>query len=124
MSSRVLFALSLAFWIWYWVVQLVLGPFRADDTFFLHMFWMLKNGARQYVDFYSYHLPAYFTLITPLLPSGSDLGFAWWFRIMAVLIAAALRRDDAPGSLALPLRLSRIRAHDRNTAGHGRAVAL
>jgi hypothetical protein len=96
MWPRILFALSLAFWLWYWIVQRVLGPFGADDTFFLHMFWMLKNGARQYTDFYSYHLPAYFALITPLLPAGGDLGFAWWFRIMAVLIAAAYAAVTRP----------------------------
>lgn len=88
MWSRVLPFCALAFWLWYWLVQKVLGPFASDEFFFLHMFWLIRQGKEQYLDFYSYHLPTYFALISPLLPSGDNLNFAWAFRILGVAIVA------------------------------------
>lgn len=88
MWTRAIVAFSLAFWVWYWLVQRVFGPFNSDDLFFLHMFWLLRQGQQQYVDFYSYHLPTYFSLLTPLLPYGDSLNFAWAFRVLGVAIVA------------------------------------
>jgi len=78
-------AFAIAFWAYYWTVHCALGPLQGDQLYFCHIFWMLRQGLRQYTDFYSYHLPLYFQLLLPLLPRGGGLSFIWWLRSTALI---------------------------------------
>ena len=75
-------------WLYYFLQQKL--PLSADETYFAHIFWLLKQGYRQYVDFYSTHLPFYFEAIRSFLPSGGgSLGFIWPLRAISVLVMIA-----------------------------------
>lgn len=57
------------------------------------MFWMMHRGLHQYTDFYSYHLPTYFWMLSPLV--GDDLSFVYWLRattLIAVIAYATMTR--------------------------------
>jgi hypothetical protein len=101
--------LALAFWAYYYVVQRL--PLTADELYHSHIFWMVRNGLRPYVDFRSYHLPAYYWVPLP----GQGLDFVWWLRgscLAAVAIyAAMLRRELWPLMLVFAVfgRMTEIR---------------
>ncbi len=83
--------LALLAWIYLAVVKLVLGPMGSDEIYFSHLFWLLGQGKRQYVDFYSNHLPLYFTLLKPFLFGGQapgDLSFVWTMRLLNAGVTA------------------------------------
>jgi hypothetical protein len=103
---------SLAFWIHYAVLRQVAGPLNVDEVYFSHTLWLLNQGKRQYVDFYSNHLPAYFRLLEPLVAAisrtPSDLSFLWGVRWVSAGIIA--------GYLALAWTLGRQPAAHRGRA--------
>jgi hypothetical protein len=73
-----------AFWVYYAFLRQVAGPLNPDEIYFSHTLWLLNQGKRQYVDFYSIHLPAYFEILKPLVKALSkgptDLSFVWGVR--------------------------------------------
>ena len=70
---------ALAFWLYYAFLRQVAGPLNPDEIYFAHQIWLIDQGKRQYIDFYSGHLPAYFQLLKPLVAALSgeptDLSF-------------------------------------------------
>jgi hypothetical protein len=84
---------GLAFWIWYSFLRQVAGPLNPDEIYFAHHFWLLNEGKRQYLDFYSIHLPVYFQLLKPLVAAfggaASDLGFLVGLRVLSAAIIAS-----------------------------------
>jgi hypothetical protein len=111
--ARALAVPALAFWLYYAVLRQVAGALNPDEVYFAHIFWLLDEGKRQYVDFYSNHLPAYFQLLKPLVAAlsdgGSDLSFVWGLRAVSAVIILAY--------LALAWRLHRSTAPDGGRAG-------
>jgi hypothetical protein len=100
--------LGLAFWLYYAFLRQVAGPLYPDEIYFTHTLWLLNEGKRQYVDFYSNHLPTYFQLLKPLVAATSggstDLSFVWALRGLSALVIAgyvalawALGRRLLPG---------------------------
>lgn len=75
----------------YFIVRNVLGPINYDEVFFSHILWLTLQGERQYVDFYSQHLPTYFGLYSALLPraEATDLSFISIIRYSNSLIVLA-----------------------------------
>ena len=75
----------------YWLLHNVFGPLVYDEVYFAHTLWLILSGQAQYVDFYSSHLPTYFTLMAAILPNSGplDLGFIWTARMIGVLVLAA-----------------------------------
>jgi hypothetical protein len=84
---------SLAFWLYYAFLRQVAGPLNHDEIYFSHILWLLNQGKRQYIDFYSNHLPAYFQLLEPLVAAISrgpaDLSYLWGVRLLSVPVIAA-----------------------------------
>jgi hypothetical protein len=84
---------ALAFWLYYAFLRQVAGPLNPDEIYFSHTLWLLNEGKRQYVDFYSGHLPAYFALLKPLVSAlsrdPSDLSFVWGVRSLSAAIIVA-----------------------------------
>lgn len=75
----------------YFVMRCVLGPLGYDEVYFSHTLWLTLQGNRQYVNFYSSHLPTYFVLLAKFLPSSGplDLNFIWGVRAIGLLVLAA-----------------------------------
>lgn len=82
-----LIAAGIAFWGLYFLVQKL--PLTGDEAYFAHVSWLLRHGARQYVDFYSNHLPLYFQAIGAILPAGEGVAFVWWLRALSLLVVVA-----------------------------------
>lgn len=84
---------GLAFWLYYAFLRQVAGPLNFDEIYFAHHLWLLNQGKRQYVDFFSGHLPAYFHLLKPLVSALSqapaDLAFVFGVRALSALVIAA-----------------------------------
>ena len=94
-SPRVLATVAwvtLAFWLYYAFLRQVAGPLNPDEIYFSHTLWLIGQGKRQFVDFYSNHLPTYFQLLRPLVAalstSPTDLSFLWAVRILSAAIVA------------------------------------
>ena len=85
--------LVVAFWLYYAFLRQVAGPLNGDEIYFSHTLWLLNQGKRQYVDFYSNHLPTYFQLLRPLTAaissSTTDLSYLWGLRALSGLLIAA-----------------------------------
>lgn len=101
--------LAFAFWIYYAVQRQVAGPLNSDEIYFAHILWLIRAGKRQYVDFFSQHLPTYFQLLQPLVAavskSPTDLSYVWAARAVSALaimgylaLAACVHRLAAPAS--------------------------
>lgn len=73
------------------IVTKIVGPLNPDEVMFSHVLWLTLEGKRQYIDFYSYHLPTYFRLYGLALPhaNGGSLGFIWGVRLSNIAIVAA-----------------------------------
>lgn len=86
-------ACTLAFWAYCVVQRAITGPLNVDEIYFSHMLWLVGQGKRMYVDFYSNHLPVYFLLLKPLVSALShgpaDLGFVWAVRGLSAVILLA-----------------------------------
>jgi hypothetical protein len=84
-------ALAAAFWLHYCLVHDVLGLLTVDEIYFAHIFWMMRAGLEPYTDFYSVHLPAYFRILSLLVPTAPplDLSFVWTLRTVSALVIAA-----------------------------------
>lgn len=86
-------ACALAFWAYCVVQRAITGPLNVDEIYFSHMLWLVGQGKRMYVDFYSNHLPTYFLLLKPLVsavsPGPADLGFVWAIRGLSAVILVA-----------------------------------
>lgn len=84
---------SIAFWLYYAFLREVFGPLNHDEVYFAHILWLLNEGKRQYVDFYSNHLPTYFQLLKPLVAalssSSTDLSWVAGVRLLSALIIPA-----------------------------------
>jgi hypothetical protein len=83
-----------AFWLYYAFLRQVAGPLNPDEIYFSHTLWLLNEGKRQYLDFYSIHLPAYFEMLKPLVKALSahgpaDLSFMWGVRSLSGVIILA-----------------------------------
>lgn len=72
------------------VVTKIVGPLNPDEVMFSHVLWLTLEGKRQYIDFYSYHLPTYFYLQGLLLSHGNEdsLSFIWAVRLSNLAIVA------------------------------------
>ena len=72
------------------VLTKIVGPLNPDEVMFSHVLWLTLEGKRQYIDFYSYHLPTYFYLHGLMLPQGSgdSLSFIWAVRLSNLAIVA------------------------------------
>ncbi|MBK6005809.1 hypothetical protein JJB11_06850 [Ramlibacter ginsenosidimutans] len=99
--------LAFAFWIYYAIQRQVAGPLNSDEIYFAHILWLIHAGKRQYVDFFSQHLPTYFQLLQPLVAalskSPTDLNYVWGARAISALVivsylalAAWVHRRAAP----------------------------
>lgn len=79
-----------AFWLYYTVLRQVAGPLGPDEIYFSHVLWLVSEGRRQYIDFYSHHLPTYFDLLKPMVralsASSADLDFLVGVRALSGLI--------------------------------------
>jgi len=83
--------LAILFWAWSFIQKKIVGPIDSDEVFFAHILWLVNNGARQYVDFYSYHLPTYFAIwkaVNPLYDTAS-LQVVWVVRLAGIGVAGA-----------------------------------
>lgn len=84
--------LGLAFWVYCAFLRKVAGPLVPDEMYFAHHFWLLDHGRRQYLDFNSNHLPAYFTLLKPLVTgttqAAGDLSFVFRLRAFSAIVIA------------------------------------
>lgn len=96
----------------YFTFRYVLGPINFDEVFFSHVLWLQLQGKRQYVDFYSQHLPTYFAVYSALLPrfESTDLSFISIVRYSNLLIVFAyvgllFWMDRRKALFALPLML-------------------
>jgi hypothetical protein len=82
------------FWAHSFVLGKLTGRLSSDEIYFCHTFWLMGHGLRQYYDFYSTHLPAYFYLLLPLIQvrDPTSLTFIWVLRFLAIpaLVAYAL----------------------------------
>ena len=98
---------GLAFWLYYAILRQVAGPLGPDEIYFSHVLWLVSEGKRQYIDFYSHHLPTYFGLLKPLVKamsaSSTDLSYLWGVRALSgaiivgyIGLAWALHRTAAP----------------------------
>jgi hypothetical protein len=78
---------AVAFWLYYAFLRQVAGPLNPDEIYFSHTLWLVNEGKRQYLDFYSIHLPAYFQMLKPLVNALSegpaDLSFVWGIRSLS-----------------------------------------
>lgn len=75
--------IAIILWAYFWTVQRLAGSLGADELFFSHMFWLMHQGLHQYTDFYSYHLPTYFWMLSPL--AGNDVSFVYWLRATSLI---------------------------------------
>lgn len=74
-------------WLYFVFSQKIAGPLSPDELFFIHIFWMQGQGLTPYVDFNSQHLPTYFALLQPILPTnGTSLGFAYILRAISAVV--------------------------------------
>jgi hypothetical protein len=100
---------AVAFWLYYAFLRQVAGPLNPDEIYFSHTLWLLNQGKRQYLDFYSNHLPAYFQLLKPLARTvtdgAADLSFVWAVRSISaaiiltyVVLGWAVLREALPGA--------------------------
>jgi hypothetical protein len=75
-------------WLYYFLLQKL--PLSSDEAYFSHVFWLLKHGYRQYIDFYSNHLPFYFETTRWFLPTDErPLGFIWSLRAISIVVMIA-----------------------------------
>jgi hypothetical protein len=81
---------GLVFWLYYAILRQVAGPLGPDENYFSHVLWLVSEGKRQYIDFYSHHLPTYFGLLKPLVAamsaSPADLSYLWALRALSGVI--------------------------------------
>ena len=86
-------ACTVAFWAYCLVQRAILGALNVDEIYFSHVLWLVGQGKRIYVDFYSNHLPTYFLLLKPVVSvlsdSPADLGFVWAIRGLSAVILLA-----------------------------------
>lgn len=83
----ILLIFATAFWGYYlWIHKM---PLNADEIYFAHVFWMLRDGQVAFVNFHSRHLPYYFDLLAPMLPDGEGPEFIWVLRASCVPFLAA-----------------------------------
>jgi len=89
--AKSLAILAAAFWIHYLLVHDILGPLTVDEIYFAHVFWLMREGMEPYSDFYSAHLPAYFDILSLLVPSAPalDLSFVWSLRAVTAAVVSA-----------------------------------
>ena len=80
-------ALATLFWAYYFFQRKVVGPLNGDEVYFAHVFWLLKEGQVQYVDFFSTHLPLYFRMFAWSF-GADELGFLWTIRLSSTLLVA------------------------------------
>lgn len=75
----------------FFVLTKIVGPLNPDEIYFSHTFWLTLHGQRQFVDFYSQHLPTYFLLYDFMIPgwTADKLEFVWIIRISNLLVLAA-----------------------------------
>jgi len=81
-SSPIVLGASILFWCWYWIVHQAAGPLFADELSFSHILWLIHHGERLYLDFYEYHPPVYFWLLSPLV--GDDLSYIYAIRLLTI----------------------------------------
>lgn len=77
-----------AYWAYYCLLHKVLGPLNIDELYFTHTMWLVRQGMRPFVDFYSLHLPYYFNLYDLVLPRSrpDDLSFIVAMRLSSVVV--------------------------------------
>lgn len=91
MTRHAAVALAILFWAWVFIQRKIVGPLNSDEVYFAHTLWLVNTGARQYVDFYSHHLPTYFAfwkLLSPLYDT-TGLTVVWVVRLSGLLLAVA-----------------------------------
>lgn len=86
---RLMALLSIALWTMIFLLNR-LGPLNADEIYFAHVLWLMRHGERQYIDFYSNHLPTYFHLWLPFIQgrAETDLSFLLAVKPLGLVLAA------------------------------------
>lgn len=104
-----------AYWAYYLLLHKMLGPLNIDELYFSHTMWLVRQGMRPFVDFYSLHLPYYFSLYDLVLPRSRphDLSFIVAMRLSSIVviglyIAMLLSLDRRQWLYLLPFLLSFI----------------
>lgn len=107
--------LASGYWAYFWLLHKLLGPLNIDELYFTHTMWLVRQGMRPFIDFYSLHLPYYFNLYDLVLPGSrpDDLSFIVAMRLSSVVviglyIAMLVTLAKKQWLLLLPLLLSFI----------------
>jgi len=87
----VLSAMASAWLLLVFVLSKTVGPLNPDEVYFSHIFWLIFQGKRPFLDFYAQHFPTYFLLYDPVIPrpSPNDLDFIWLIRLSNLAVLAA-----------------------------------